>query len=376
MSSVATPRRSAGRGVLRAGYELTGLELDRAGSARATRQLREALERRPEVELVPVAQPPAGRLLSGRVGRGLSRELRWFPLSLPRQARALGLDLLHCPMPLAPVRCPVPLVLTVMDAMAWEHPEWFGRALVAQHRLVVARAARRAARVLAPSQHSAGRIAEVLGVDPQRIDVTPYAPDPQFTPGPRDDAALARLGVEGRYVLTVGTLQPRKNLESALQAFERLMFAGIDRRLVVVGARGWRDDELIVRLGGLHGSHQVQVLGRVSDPDLVALYRGADCLLYCSRGEGFGFPPLEAMACGTPVVCSSTTSVGEVAGSAAALVDPEDVGQIERELGDVLSSPKRQADLSRRGRERAAQFSWDRCARATLAAYRRALEAA
>jgi alpha-1,3-rhamnosyl/mannosyltransferase len=360
--------------VLRAGYELTGLELDRAGSARATRRLREALERRPEVELVPVAQPPAGRLLSGRVGRGLSRELQWFPLSLPRQARTLGLDLLHCPMPLAPVRCPVPLVLTIMDAMAWERPEWFGRALVAQHRLVMGRAARRATRVLAPSRHSANRIAEVLGVDPGRIDVTPYAPDPVFNPGARDDAMLARLGVEGHYVLTVGTLQPRKNLESALEAFERLTAGGTDRGLVVVGARGWRDEELAARLQRSPAAARIRVLGRVSDADLVALYRGADCLLYCSRGEGFGFPPLEAMACGTPVVCSSTTSVGEVAGNAAALVDPDDVGEIERTLGEVLSSSRRRAELSRRGRERAAQFSWARCARVTLAAYRRALE--
>jgi glycosyltransferase involved in cell wall biosynthesis len=372
VSAVAAPRRVAGTGVLRAGYELTGLELDIAGSARAARRLREALQARPELDMVTLAQPSSPSVLSGRVARGLARELAWFPVQLPRRARALGLDILHCPMPLAPLHSPVPLVLTLMDAMAWERPEWFGRALVAQHRLVLSRAVRRATRVLVPSRHSAERICDVLGVDPARIDVTPYAPDPVFTPGRPDRRTLSRLGVEGSYVLTVGTLQPRKNLESALEVFERLTAEGARQRLVVVGARGWRDRRLADRLGSSPAQGRVEALGRVSDAELVELYRGADCLLYCSRGEGFGFPTLEAMACGTPVVCSSTTSLGEVAGDAAVLADPEDVDDIQRALGEVLGSAARRAELSRRGRERAAMFSWDRCAELTLTAYRRA----
>jgi alpha-1,3-rhamnosyl/mannosyltransferase len=212
----------------------------------------------------------------------------------------------------------------------------------------------------------------VLEVDPGRIDVTPYAPDPAFTPGPADPRALSRMGVAGPYVLTVGTLQPRKNLESALEAFERLTAAGGRQRLVVVGARGWRDQQLAQRLRRSPARARIRALGRIPDADLVELYRGADCLLYCSRGEGFGFPTLEAMACGTPVVCSSTTSLAEVAGNAAVLADPDDVDDIERALREVLGSPDRRAELSRRGRKRAAMFAWDRCAELTLAAYRRA----
>lgn len=369
----ASAAAGSGAEAPRVGFELTGLELDTAGSARATRRLREALALRDDVALVDMAQPPGHRALSGRVARGLARELKWFPLDLPRRARALGLDLLHCPMPLAPPRPSVPLVLTLNDVLAWEHPEWFGRALVVQHRLVVAPAARRAARVIAPSRYSAGRAAAVLGIDPDRIDVIGYAPDPVFTPGPVDAGTLERLGVDGPYVLAVGTLQPRKNLEGSLDAFERLAGAGAQHRLVVVGARGWRDDALSERLEGSPAGGRVVAPGRVSDAELVDLYRGADCLLYCSRGEGFGFPSLEAMACGTPVVCSSTTSLGEVAGDAAQLADPDDAQDIAAALEAVLGSAARREELRRRGLARAAQFTWARCAQETAATYRRAL---
>jgi len=117
----------------------------------------------------------------------------------------------------------------------------------------------------------------------------------------------------------------------------------------------------------------VLALGRVSEEDLVALYRAADCLLYCSRGEGFGFPVLEAMACGTPVVCSSTTSLGEVAGGAAQLADPEDPASVRAALEAVLGSDARRSQLRALGLQRADEFSWARCAEQTVAAYRRAL---
>ena len=361
-----------GSPALRAGFELTGLELDTAGSARATRRLQEALSARQDVEVVPIAQPPAPAPLSGRLARGLARELTWFPLRLGLRARRLGLDVLHCPMPLAPPRPALPLVLTLNDVLAWEHPEWFGRALVAQHRLMVAPAARRAARVMAPSRYSADRITAVLDVDPERVEVAPYAPDPVFSPGSRRDDVLRGLGVDGAYALAVGTLQPRKNLETTLDAFERLALVGARQRLVVVGARGWHDRRLAARLERSPAGGRVLALGRVSDAQLVELYRAADCLVFCSRGEGFGFPVLEAMACGTPVVCSSTTSLGEVAGDAAELAHPDDVGAVERALGAVLGSAQRREELRRRGAERVRAFSWERCAELTADAYRRA----
>jgi len=348
---------------VRVAYEETGLELDATGSARAARSLRAALEERSDVEVVPVAQP-AGR--GGRLRRGLERELTWFPLRLPRRARAVGAALLHCPMPLAPpLPHPTPTVVTVNDAIPWDHPEWLTRAHAAHARLVLAPALRRAAGILVPSAHTEARLlARVRGLDPAAVTVTPYGIDPAFSPGPGPEDRPAP------YLLAVGTLQPRKNLEAALAAFERLHAGGLEHRLVVAGARGWRDEALVARLRDSPAAGRIEVAGRVDDAALVALYRGAACLLFPSRAEGFGFPPLEAMACGTPVVAAAAGSLPEVVGDAAPLVEPDDPAGLADAVARVLADP---APWRARGLARAGRFSWARCAEQTVAAYRAAV---
>ena len=358
------------RAHLTVGYELTGLELDAAGSARAMRGLRSTLEARPDVTVVPLAHRRRARLRLGRIARGLSRELLYFPVVLPRRAARLSLDLLHCPMPLAPLRGRTPLVVTVHDMAVWDHPEWFERPIVLQQRLILARALRRARRILTPSQSTRQRVLDLLEVDAGAVAVAPWGVEQYFSPGSPDRPILDRLGVDGPYVLAVGTLEPRKNLEAALEAFERLVRDGAEHRLVIAGARGWREDELMARLRGSPASARVRVLGRVEEQDLLALYRGADCLVYPSRYEGFGFPPLEAMACGTPVVCARTTSLPEVVGDAAALFALDDRESLHGALGDMLASPERRQELAERGLARAAQFTWARCAEQTVRVYR------
>ncbi|HEY6886497.1 MAG TPA: glycosyltransferase family 1 protein [Solirubrobacter sp.] len=342
---------------MRIAYEETGFELDAAGSARAARGLREALRARDDVELLEIAQPGSG---GGRVRRGLERELTWFPWRLPRAARSRGADLLHCPMPLAPpVPFGLPTVVTVGDALPWTNPEWMTRAHALHARLVMRGALRRAAAVIVPSQYTRSQlVAAVGGLDAARVHVTPWGLEPQFTPGP---------GPAGRgpYLLTVGTLQPRKNLEGALAAFERLDDAG--HRLLVVGASGWREDELRARLDASPARERVELLGRVSDEELVTLYRGAACLLFPSLAEGFGLPLTEAMACGTPVVAADAGSLPEVAGGAAALADPHDPDALAAAVRDVLAH--REAWRAR-GLERAATFTWAACAEATVDVYR------
>jgi glycosyltransferase involved in cell wall biosynthesis len=357
---------------LTVGYELTGLELDAAGSARAMRGLRSALEERSDVTVVPLAHPRRTRLRLGRIARGLSRELLYFPVVLPRRAGRLSLDLLHCPMPLAPLRARTPLVVTVHDMAVWDHPEWFERPIVLQQRLILARALRRARRILTPSQSTRQRLLDVLEVDANGVDVAPWGVDERFSPGPPSGRILESLGVDGPYVLAVGTLEPRKNVEAGLEAFERLVRDGAEHQLVVAGARGWREDELVARLRASPASARVLVLGRVGEQHLLALYRGADCLVYPSRYEGFGFPPLEAMACGTPVVCARTTSLPEVVGDSAILFELEDRDALHDALADLLASPALREDLAGRGPARAARFTWERCAELTVRAYRHA----
>jgi alpha-1,3-rhamnosyl/mannosyltransferase len=347
---------------LRVAFEETGLELDAAGPARAARDLRTALAARGDVEVVPLAQPPGP---GGRVARGLVRELAWLPFGLPRRAGTIRADLIHCPLPLAPPRATgIPTVVTLHDTLAWDHPEWFTRANALHARTTLARGLRAAAAVLVPSAHTRDRLhARVRGV--REVRVTPLGIDERFSPGPAG-------GDRGPYLLAVGTLQPRKNLEAALAAFERLHAGGLEHRLVVAGARGWRDEALVARLGVSPAGEWIEFAGRVDDDALVRLYRGAACLLFPSRAEGFGFPPLEAMACGTPVVAAAAGSLPEVLGDAAPLVEPDDVDGLARAVAGVLADPE---PWRARGLARAARFTWAECAEATVAAYRAAVRA-
>jgi glycosyltransferase involved in cell wall biosynthesis len=355
---------------LRVGYELTGLELDAAGSARYIESLRRELERVEGIELVPLRHGGARRGgTTGRIVRGLGRELVYFPLRLPRLARRVELDLLHCPAPLAPVRSRVPTVVTVHDVLGLDHPEWFTRPLALHSRLVLGPALRNAACVLVSSAHTRERLLERVSVDPSRVRLVPLGVDPIFTPGDPPDGLLSRLGIAGPFVLAVGTLQPRKNVETALHAFERLVAAGADQRMAIVGGRGWRDDALAELIRRSPAAERIVMTGHVSDDDLVGLYRAADCFVYPSRYEGFGLPPLEAMACGTPVISSDRTSLPEVVGEAGLLVDPDDVDALERALAELLSSPERRAELAERGYRRVAEFSWRRTADLTTEAY-------
>ncbi len=353
---------------LRVAYETTALEMDGTGAARAITMLESGLRSDGRVDLVRLAQPERGP--RSPVLRGLVRELAWFPLELPRRARALGADLLHCPVALAPARRgDVPVVVSVNDVMPLSRPEWFTRRNVWHTKLLLGRMLDAAAGVLTCSQHSRREILDVFALDPDRVLVTYYGVDERFSPGPRPDELLARLGVgESRYLLTVGKLQPRKNIEGAIRAFERLEGG---HRLVIAGARGWRDDELVRLVDGSSARGRIHLAGRIADEDLVGLYRGAAAFVFPSLHEGFGFPPLEAMACGTPVVCSDRTSLPEVVGDAGLLVDPTDDAALAEAVERVLGDPALAENLRCRALERAARFSWKRCVDATVAAYER-----
>ena len=304
----------------------------------------------------------------GRIARGLRRELLYLPFQLPRRARAEGVSVLHCPAPLAPVRPGLPLVVTVHDVMAVERPEWFTGANALQQRLVMPRVLRRAAAVTTPSEYTSRRLLELLPLEPDAVSVVPWGVGEQFTPGPSQNAAGEP------YLLAVGALQPRKNVETTAAAFERLADRGTEHRLVVAGPRGWRDEDVVRRLESSRHVDRIEVRGEVTDAELVDLYRGAECLVAASRYEGFGFTVLEAMACGTPVVASDATSHPEVVGDAGVLFDPDDPGDLVGALTTVLDSESLRAQLTERGLARAREFTWSRCAERTVAAYKIALE--
>jgi glycosyltransferase involved in cell wall biosynthesis len=226
--------------------------------------------------------------------------------------------------------------------------------------------------VLADSRATKDDLVRAYGVDPGRVHVIYLGRDETFGPV-RDVDQLARVrehyGVAGRYFLYVGTLQPRKNLGRVIDAFARHAddpaLAGV--QLVLAGKRGWLYDDLFAQVTRLGLTSRVIFPGYVEETDLPALLSGALALVFPSLYEGFGIPVLEAGACGVPVITSNTSSLPEVAGDAALLVDPHDVDAIADAMFRVATDAELRAELDRRGQENVKRFSWEKCARETLA---------
>jgi alpha-1,3-rhamnosyl/mannosyltransferase len=237
---------------------------------------------------------------------------------------------------------------------------------------VTLRIARRRADVLLTNSEvtRAALVARLPGAA-GKSEATPLAADASFGDAGADCAGVAaRHGIERPYVLVTGTLEPRKNLPRAIEAFATLPPELRDgHELVLVGPTGWATDATF-RSVAAHGD-RVRTLGFVSDEDLRCLYRGAELFLYPSLHEGFGLPVLEAMASGTAVLTSSTSSLPEVGGDAAAYADPHDVASIRAELAALLADPERRRAMAARGREQAARFTWRSTAERTLAALER-----
>lgn len=271
----------------------------------------------------------------------------------------------HAAVP--PVRKGQALVVTVHDLAFERFPELFPRRWRWLYGAGSRAAAARAHAILVPSRATGDDLERRGDVDPARVHVTPLAAS--LATGAADPApTLARLGIPRPYLLSVGTLEPRKNLARLVRAYRR---AGAPYALVLAGPAGWRSEDL-EREVAAGGPGVVVRTGALDPADLDAVYRGADALAYPSLYEGFGLPVVEAMARGVAVVASNASSIPEVAGDAALLVDPEDEGALADALARVLGDPELRADLGRRGREQAARFSWAATARATLAAYRSA----
>ena len=359
--------------MIRVGFDTVPMRLSGSGVGRYPNELAAALRERDDVLLEPLGPRARERTTRrAQIAQGLLREGVYYPAGLARQARARGVDLVHCPAPFAPLVTDRPLVLTIHDLLPLRHPELFPRFVAAHARLLLRPSARRATTILTGSEHTRGELDSLLGIPAERVVVTPYGVDARFRPEPPPAGwAQERFGVRGRYALCVGNLEPRKNLATAVRAFEAA--AADDCSLVVVGASGWRNEEFERAVADTRA--HVVVAGYVDDDELVPLYSGAECLVFPSLYEGFGFPPLEAMACGTPVVSSDRTSLPEVVGDAGLLVDPHDTAAIADAIRSLLDDEARARELGERGRERAAAFTWERTAEATVAVYRAAVEA-
>jgi glycosyltransferase involved in cell wall biosynthesis len=355
---------------VRVAYDLTPVWLNPAGTRRYGQGLRAALSQRSDVAIMDVCHTRRHPSSSAaRIVLGLDRELHYYPRRLKHCARRLGADLIHIPAPLGPLSARIPFVLTIFDVLPIRHPELFTRANNVHSRWLLPRISRAANLIITISEYSRLEICELLELPPDRVMTVYPGVDERFGPTPVDEELLInRFGVRPPYVLATGTLEPRKNLRSVLDAFSGLPD---DVSLVVAGAHGWHAKP-IERALERFGPRAIRT-GFLSDEDLVMLYAGAACFVFPSLSEGFGLPPLEAMACGTPVVASNRASLPEALGDAAIMVDPESVGLLHDAIRRVITDPALAENLRERGLVQAARFTWRAAAERTVAAYRTAL---
>ena len=295
---------------------------------------------------------------------------------LPRRwpdGRRARPDLAFYPNYLAPLLAgsplpSAPLVVTFHDMAVYLQPETFSFRKRELQRRLLPLVADRAAAILTPSINTRRDVLRLLDVEPRRVVVTPLAADPRFFE-PVDDAASAAFrqqhGIGGRYLLAVGTLEPRKNLVRLVTAFERIAATRRDLQLVLVGGKGSRDQAIVDALGRSPASSAIITPGYVSAGALHGLYAGALALCYPSLYEGFGLPVVEAMAAGAPVLVSRGSSLDEVAGDAALAVDPRDHADIADAMARLCDDDGLRQRLRAAGLARAAMFSWARTAELT-----------
>ncbi len=299
-------------------------------------------------------------------------------IAFPRACADLRAGLAHVPYWAPPLRSPAPLVVTIHDVIPLILPQYRGGALQQLYTALVSATSRRAQSVLTDSEAARRDILARLDLAPGQVHAIPLAAADWYHPNPSDNdgAIRGRYGLPDRYVLYLGGFDARKNLNTVVAAYGRVgPTVGATCPLVIAGRLPDRDtsftpDPRRIALEEHIDERLVHFSGFVKESDKPALYRGAVALLFPSLYEGFGLPPLEALACGTPVIGSDVASLPEVIGEGGVLVPPYDVGGMARALTRLITDRDYRIEMMRRALDQAARFSWDRTARATLRTYR------
>jgi glycosyltransferase involved in cell wall biosynthesis len=295
-----------------------------------------------------------------------------------RRIESLGCDVYHEPN-YFPFTTHLPTVTTIHDLSPIRFPHTHSTRSRRKWDALLLRALQASRLIVTDSEFVRSEIVSTFGTDPAKVKAIPLGVSNEYHQLARNTVreGLVRYGLESRkYSLAVGTLEPRKNLVTALEAYSGLPLE-LARRfpLIIVGGRGWLTMEIDQAIKNLERQGRARWLGYIPQSDMPMLYSGAKLLVYPSLYEGFGFPPLEAMACGTPVITSNCSSLPEVVGDAAIQLDPMDVEALRRAVLLLLQDSARWDLLREAGLSRARMFSWDRCAESTIAAYRAACAA-
>jgi glycosyltransferase involved in cell wall biosynthesis len=318
----------------------------------------------------------------------------WHPIPLSAEWMARLWQRAHLPLPvnwltgridlyhatdfvLPPVGSSVKTILTVHDLSFVRVPETAAPNLRAYLNVVVPRSVQAADHIIADSQATRDDLCALYGTSPDKITVLLSGVDPRFD-RVTDEAVLTavraryEIGTQP-YIFCIGTVQPRKNYSRVIQALAQLRTEGHDLQLVIAGGKGWLEDEMYHTLQATHMQEHVHLIGFARDEDLPALYSGAALTAFPSLYEGFGLPILESMACGTPVVTANVSSLPEVAGDAALLINPYDVQALTHSIRRLITDETLRSTLTQRGYEQVKQFTWAKAARQLRAIYQRVL---
>lgn len=366
-----------------------------AGVSRYTYTLLEALDQLADDQLrytvfvssseaTAAAASPLGRSARMRLEParwttdGPIKRIVWEQTRLPARLREARADVFHAPVNVLPERLPCPSVVTIHDLAFVRYPEFFRPARRLYQRAFTERSARAATLIVAVSESTRQDIIKAFGVAPERVRVIYPSVSPDFQPV-RDPAALAafraRHGLPARYLLFLGTLEPRKNLLMLVEAYARLRAsAPVAPPLILAGAKGWYYDSLYERVRELGLERDVTFAGYVSREEQALWYAGAALFLYPSLYEGFGLPVAEALACGAPTITSNVSSLPEVAGTVAMQVAPTDAEALAHAMRVALSDPGLRTRMLVEGPAWTRQFSMERLAREYAQVYREAAQ--
>ena len=292
-----------------------------------------------------------------------------IPISFPIRLAMDSVDVFHCQY-MGPPLAKTPYVVMIHDIIHEYFPEFYPRSLCYMMRVFYPISARRATRILTVSESSKRDIIKYFKVSEEKVIVTYDAAAEDFRPIMEKDkikSALQKYGIDGKYILFVGRLEPRKNIPNLIRAFHELKkWKNIEQKLVIVGMKYFRYEEIFQCVNNLGLQNEVILTGRVEDNELPLFYNGASLFVYPTIAEGFGIPPLEAMACGTPVISSNTSSLPEVVGDAGILLDPYNIKDLAGAIYKVLSDKNLHEKMKSEGLKRAKVFSWKETAKKTL----------
>jgi glycosyltransferase involved in cell wall biosynthesis len=365
---------------MRIGVDISVCSFNNAGNARYSRCLLQSLQREScdsELSIVPFNLPVPLRATAVGVRRKLLVlfwEFIYAPYMLGLMCRCYRCDLLHATAPMPVVDLPCPLVTTILDVTPVLFPEWFTRIMGLRLRRWLKISMQNATYIITISDSTARDVRRVLPGLRTPMSTTYLGSFLETSHESLSNADLPSLIGKESYILSVGTLEPRKNLQLTLEAYRSLTQRVVNPpRLLIVGAKGWMADHIETLTLRLGIADRVLLAGFVSDAQLRTLYANATMLVYPSLYEGFGFPILEAMNGGCPVITSNVSSLPEVIGDCGVTVDPHDAQQLANAMQQVLADSVLAQQMRSKGLARSQLFSWQRCARETLAVYREVL---